>query len=274
MTAIPEKEIPVHNLTSEEFQMSTLRMAGPENFHDVHRHNFFEIIWFREVYGNSRLELDFESYKLENNQICIIAPGQAFNMKLAGEEGYAMAISREIFNEACDIESVLTGGELPFFLDPKNEETCSTIISLMEQEYKGNSRTELLKAYLKAFCIIIGEQINPQEPLQNDRQRIQELIGLIEKHYIVHKETAFYAEKLTISTHHLNDIVRLLRGTTVKKMISQRLILEAKRELSFGALSVKEIAFKLGFNDASYFSRFFKKHTGQNPDCFKNNEKR
>jgi hypothetical protein len=34
--------------TSEEFQMSTLSAAGPENFHDVHRHNFFEIIWFRK----------------------------------------------------------------------------------------------------------------------------------------------------------------------------------------------------------------------------------
>ncbi|PKF75224.1 helix-turn-helix domain-containing protein [Chryseobacterium sp. PMSZPI] len=272
--SIPEKEIPMHHLTSEEFQMSTLSAAGPENFHDVHRHNFFEIIWFREVYEKSRLELDFESYTLENNQICIIAPGQAFNMKVEGEEGYAMAISREIFNEACDIESVLTGGVLPFFLDPKNKRTCSTLISLIEQEYKTTSRTELLKAYLKAFCIIIGEQINPQEPLLNDRQRIQELVGLIEKHYILQKKTGFYAEKLKISTHHLNDIVRLLRGTTVKKMINQRLILEAKRELSFGALTVKEIAFKLGFNDASYFSRFFKKHTGQNPDFFKNNEKR
>jgi hypothetical protein len=54
----------------------------PENFHDVHRHNFFEIIWFMEVHEKSHLELDFESYKLENNQICIIAPGQAFNMKI------------------------------------------------------------------------------------------------------------------------------------------------------------------------------------------------
>lgn len=270
----PEKEIPVHHLTSEKFQMSTLRAAGPENFHDVHRHNFFEIIWFREVYESSYLELDFESYKLENNQICIIAPGQVFNMKINGEDGYAMAISREIFNEVCDIEPVLTGGMLPFYLNPKSEKTCSAIIALMEEEYKGASRTELLKAYLKAFCIIIGEQITPQEPLLNDRQRIQELVGLIEKHYIMHKETGFYAEKLKISTHHLNDIVRLLRGTTVKKMISQRLILEAKRELSFGALTIKEIAFKLGFNDTSYFSRFFKKHTGQNPDYFKNNEKR
>lgn len=271
---VPEKEIPVHHLTSEEFQMSTLVAAGPENFHDVHRHNFFEIIWFRKVHESSCLELDFESHKLQDNQICIIAPGQAFNMKIEGEDGYAMAISREIFTEVCDIDRVLTGGVLPFFLHPENIKTCSTILSLIEQEYKATSRTELLKAYLKAFCIIIGEQINPQEPLLNDRQRIQELVGLIEKHYIVHKETNFYAEKLKLSTHHLNDIVRLLRGTSVKKMINQRLILEAKRELSFGALTVKEIAFKLGFNDASYFSRFFKKHTGQNPDSFKNNEKR
>ncbi|MBV8327013.1 helix-turn-helix domain-containing protein [Chryseobacterium sp.] len=269
MMSSTEKDIPVHHLTSEEFQMSTLTAAGPENFHDVHRHNFFEIIWFREVYENSRLELDFESYKLGNNQICIIAPGQAFNMKIEGEVGYAMAISREIFNEACDIEWVLTGGVLPFFLHSESENVCSAILSLIENEYNGASRTELLKTYLKAFCIIIAEQINPQEPLLHDRQRIQELVGLIEKYYIVHKETGFYAEKLKISTHHLNDIVRLLRGTTVKKMISQRLILEAKRELSFGALTVKEIAFKLGFRDASYFSRFFKKHTGQNPDSFK-----
>nr|WP_315031620.1 helix-turn-helix domain-containing protein [uncultured Chryseobacterium sp.] len=265
----PEKEIPIHHLTSEQFQMSTLRAAGPENFHDVHRHNFFEIIWFREVYENSRLELDFESYKVENNQICIITPGQAFNMKLEGEDGYAMAISREIFNEACDIEWVLTGGVLPFTLDPKNEKTCTAIMSLIEQEYKGASRTELLKTYLKAFCIIITEQINPQEPLLNDRQRIQELVGLIEKNYILHKETGFYADQLKISTHHLNDIVRLSRGTTVKKMTAQRLVLEAKRELSFGALTIKEVGFKLGFSDASYFSRFFKKHTGQSPEEFK-----
>ncbi|MET3034683.1 helix-turn-helix domain-containing protein [Chryseobacterium sp. NRRL B-14859] len=269
MMIIPEKEIPVHHLTSEEFQMSTLTAAGPENFHDVHRHNFFEIIWFREVNENSRLELDFESHQLQNNQICIIAPGQVFNMKIQGEDGYAMAISREIFNEACDIEWILTGGILPFSLDPKNVNTCNTIISLMEQEYKGASRTELLKTYLKAFCLIIAEQINPQESLINDRQRIQELVSLIEKHYISHKDTGFYAEKLKLSTHHLNDIVRLLRGTTVKKMISQRILLEAKRELSFGALTVKEICFKLGFGDASYFSRFFKKHTGMSPEEFK-----
>lgn len=264
-----EKNIPTHHLTTEQFQLMTLETGHPENFNDIHRHNFFEIIWFQKVKENSSLELDFESYSLKNNQICIIAPGQVFNMKLRGEKGYVLAVSREIFKEAYDIESILTGGTIPFLLDEENEATCSTVISLIDKEYNGMSRIDLLKAYLRAFCIIITEQISLQDPSINDRQRIQKLISLIEEHYIAQRDTNFYADQLKISTHHLNDIVRLSRGTTVKKMIAQRLLLEAKRELSFGALTVKEIAFKLGFSDASYFSRFFRKQTGQNPEGFK-----
>lgn len=266
---LSEKNIPIHHLTSEQFQLTTLDTGHPENFNDVHRHNFFEIIWFSHVKENSRLELDFENHDLKNNHICIIAPGQVFNMKLKGEKGYVLAVSREIFKEACDVETILAGGTIPFLLDAGNGETCNTIMSLIEKEYNGESRIDLLKTYLRAFCIIIREQISMQDSSINDRQRIQELVRLIEEYYITERETRFYADQIKISTHHLNDIVRLSRGTTVKKMIAQRLLLEAKRELSFGALTVKEIAFKLGFSDASYFSRFFKKHTGQNPDGFK-----
>ncbi|MBK1896289.1 AraC family transcriptional regulator [Chryseobacterium paridis] len=265
-----EKHIPIHNLTYQEFQFTTLENGHPENFNDVHRHNFFEILWFTQVKEDSHLELDFEHYDIKNNQICIIAPGQVFNMKLRGEKGYVFAISREIFQEVCEIEAILASGIHPFFLDSKNKIICQSIISLLEQEYDGSSRINLLKAYLKAFCIVITEDLTSQEPLISDKQRIQNLVMLIENHYVTEKETRFYAENLNISTHHLNDIVRISRGTTVKKMIAQRLLLEAKRELSFGALTVKEVAFKLGFNDASYFSRFFKKQTGSNPEQFKN----
>ncbi|WP_111954115.1 helix-turn-helix domain-containing protein [Chryseobacterium lathyri] len=264
-----EKNIPTHHLTSEQFQLMTLDTGHPENFNDVHRHNFFEIIWFQKVSENSSLELDFESYSLENNQICIIAPGQVFNMKLRGEKGFVIAVSREIFKEACEIESILTGGTIPFLLDEENKAICSTIISLIEKEYNGTSRIDLLKTYLRAFCIIITEQISFQDPSVNDRLRICQLVSLIEEHYTIEKDTGFYANQIKISAHHLNDIVRHSRGTTVKKMIAQRLLLEAKRELSFGALTIKEIAFKLGFNDASYFSRFFRKQAGQNPESFK-----
>lgn len=264
------KTIPIHNLTFEKFQVMTLENGHPENFHDIHRHNFFEIIWFQETQRNSLLELDFKEYSIQDNHICIIAPGQVFNMKLRGEKGFVFAISREVFQEVSEIEMILESGTQPFFLDSKSSETCQIITELIRQEYQENSRINLIKAYLRAFCIIIAELLTTSDDIGNDKLRIQQLITLIEKHYTTQKDTTFYAEKLSVSNHHLNDIVRVLRGTTVKKMIGQRLLLEAKRELSFGVLTVKEVAFKLGFNDASYFSRFFKKHTGYNPEQFKN----
>lgn len=229
---LSEKNIPVHHLTTEQFQLMTLDTGHPENFNDIHRHNFFEIIWFQKVKENSSLELDFESYSLKNNQICIIAPGQVFNMKLKGEKGYVLAVSREIFREACDIESILTGGTIPFLLDEENEATCSTVISLIEKEYKGMSRIGLLKTYLRAFCIIITEQISLQDPAINDRQRIHQLVSLIEEHYTVEKDTRFYADQIKISTHHLNDIVRHSRGTTVKKMIASAFCWKLKENLA------------------------------------------
>ncbi|WP_312397439.1 helix-turn-helix domain-containing protein [Chryseobacterium sp.] len=263
------KPIPVHNLSYQDFQLTTLENGCAENFNDIHRHNFYEIIWFLETQKDSSLELDFEKYDLIDNQICILAPGQVFNMKLQGERGYVFAISKEIFQEICDVEMVLIDGIKPFQLPLKVKNTCESLVALMEKEYHDEYRMNLLTSYLKSFCIVITGELLSQENISGDKQRIQELIKLIEGHYLVEKETPFYAEKLNISSHHLNDIVRLGRGTTVKKMIAQRLLLEAKRELSFGTCTVKEIAFKLGFNDASYFSRFFKKHIGKSPESFK-----
>lgn len=263
------KPIPIHNLSYQDFQLSTLENGCPENFDDVHRHNFYEILWFLDVKEESALELDFERYHLLSNQICILAPGQVFNMKLQGEKGYVFAISKEIFQEICDAEIILTNGIQPFSLSSHIKNTCDLLITLIWQEYNEGCRMNLIKSYLKAFCIVIAGELMSQEYFSTDKQRIQHLTSLIENHYITEKETGFYAEKLNLTTHHLNDITRLARGTTVKKMIAQRLLLEAKRELSFGAFTVKEIAFKLGFNDASYFSRFFKKHIGCSPEVFK-----
>lgn len=268
-----EKNIPVHNLVSEEFQVSTLEAGHPEKFEDVHRHSFFEIIWFKETHPDSRLEVDFESYPVRDNYICIIAPGQVFKMKLKGEKGHVLAISKDIFREVCDIEMVFINGAKPFLLESPDEAARNILISLIEREYCNDARIDLLKAYLKAFYIVITRCLSIEDTSFRDKQRFQQLVKLVEEYYIVEQNTEFYAKQLKMTAHHLNDIVRVSRATTVKKMITQRLILEAKRELSFGTLTVKEIAFKLGFNDASYFSRFFKKHTSQNPDNFKNNEK-
>lgn len=78
-----------------------------------------------------------------------------------------------------------------------------------------------------------------------------------------------YAELLQISRAHLNNISKKTFGLPVSVIIKERLLTEIKRELLFTNKSVKEICFEMNFSDVSNFIRFFKKHTGSNPNGYR-----
>ncbi len=67
----------------------------------------------------------------------------------------------------------------------------------------------------------------------------------------------------------LNEQLKLHTGKTAQNVVYGLVISEAKRLLIYQDLSIKEVAYELGFNDPFYFSNFFKKHTRQSPKAFK-----
>ncbi|MFY7877156.1 MAG: helix-turn-helix domain-containing protein, partial [Pirellula sp.] len=75
--------------------------------------------------------------------------------------------------------------------------------------------------------------------------------------FLEHRTVQEYADRLAISPGHLNDSVRNACGKSAKDMIQEQLVLEAKRMLYHSNYSIKEIAVHLGFDDPSYFNRFF-----------------
>jgi len=92
---------------------------------------------------------------------------------------------------------------------------------------------------------------------------------LLDRHYRSERAVAFYAGRLGVSETHLNRICRAAFGTSALGAISRRLMLEASRDLTFTVLSVKEIAYSLGFEDPAYFTRFFTRHAGETPTAFR-----
>ncbi|MCY1547485.1 HTH-type transcriptional activator Btr [compost metagenome] len=74
---------------------------------------------------------------------------------------------------------------------------------------------------------------------------------------------------MNLSAYQLNEIVKASVGKTISEIINAQLILEAKRNLLATSAQVKEIAEMLGYDDISYFIRFFKKHTGLSPEAFR-----
>lgn len=78
-----------------------------------------------------------------------------------------------------------------------------------------------------------------------------------------------YAKALNYSLSHLNESVKITTGFPISYWIHQQVVLEAKRLLYYTNMDVKEIAFSLGYEDPTYFSRLFSKVTGISPGAFR-----
>ncbi|RYZ36683.1 MAG: AraC family transcriptional regulator, partial [Sphingobacteriales bacterium] len=92
----------------------------------------------------------------------------------------------------------------------------------------------------------------------------------LEQHFSAVKAPSDYAQRMHLSTAYLNECVRGVTGQPVSQHIQARIILEAMRLLQYSALSVREIAAALGYDDHTYFSRLFSKAAGMSALSFRN----
>ncbi len=89
--------------------------------------------------------------------------------------------------------------------------------------------------------------------------------ALIETHYLQHWSVADYAAALAVTPTHLTRLARAATGRPASRLIEERLVREARRNLAFTNLPVATIAYALGFDDPAYFSRVFARASGGVP---------
>ncbi|RYZ48930.1 MAG: helix-turn-helix domain-containing protein, partial [Sphingobacteriales bacterium] len=144
------------------------------------------------------------------------------------------------------------------------------LFDLIVLENKGASDAQLLLKYTSAFLLhLFRWSDNPFTVKSHEDARMVKLFQLMERHYKDNRTAAFYAAQLGLTPKRINEILRDKAGMTMNQLLSRLLLIEAKRGLYHGVLSIKEIAYHLGFTDPSYFARFFKKQTGVTPEAFR-----
>ena len=94
-------------------------------------------------------------------------------------------------------------------------------------------------------------------------------LRLVEAHYREHLPVETYAARLGISSLQLNQLCRALASQTALQVVHQRLLLEARRNLSYTRMSIGQLSDRLGFSDPTYFARFFKRLSGQTPNAYR-----
>jgi YesN/AraC family two-component response regulator len=135
---------------------------------------------------------------------------------------------------------------------------------------------ELLISYLKIFLITasrVKAQQRPEAQKEIDKNKepsiLQNLKNYIESDYKTKHSAGDYADMLAISSKALAKLTKTHFNKTLTDLISERIVIEAKRELYLTNKSIKEIAYGLGYNDEYYFSRFFKKNADVSPQVYR-----
>jgi AraC-like DNA-binding protein len=102
-----------------------------------------------------------------------------------------------------------------------------------------------------------------------DRRLFYDFRALVERHFMDRWTISDYAARLGCSQPRLNKVCRQLGGEAANSIILSRLCEEAKRQLAFTTAPAASIGYRLGFQEPSYFTRFFKKRTRQTPGDFR-----
>jgi len=272
--AVP-REIPIHELPDKrQFAVYSLNFfKGKHAEYPPHRHNFFEVIWFKKAQGEHYI--DFTRYELSDNTVWFLSPNQIHQTNVDSAEGNLITFTESFLDKDDATNELLESGlfynlvkQPMLHLDAERHAHFDQLFNLMMNEYKQQGHQAILRNYLKNFLLYCGRELGhkPAETLgKSGDERILLLRKIIEENFVGHKEAGFYASTLGITPKRLNELVKKHTGRTISSLIHERVITESKRLLAFSPQSVKEVSYSLGFDDPAYFNRFFKKQTGQTP---------
>lgn len=286
------KTIPVRHIASAQalsssagrFSVRDLQQVlnGKDMVHDLHRHDFYFVLAVQR--GSGIHEIDFVPYPVLDNGVFILRPGQVHKLELtANTTGFLLEFDLSFYQPKNSIAehrwkkaSSKNYCEVEAARFQKLHSYLSNIF--IEHSLKQEGYIEAIKANLDLFFLeYIRQSKNPNTIAKSEKgyiqERFEELVRLLETNIVSMKNVSDYADLLSLSPYQLNSIVKTSVGKTVSDLINDQIILEAKRHLIATPAQVKEIADRLGYEDPSYFIRFFKKQTGQSPDSFRKNFK-
>lgn len=266
------KDFPLHDMGDAFFAMATIENGDEHFFNGVHRHDFYEVLWFTEVKPRQSHYIDFNKYPITGNQVFLLLPDQVHSMDQRDKCGFLMALSKDFFERLIGNEifklfqySTSFSVTIPECRIP----ILNTLMDLIQIEYTEAQRPAILESYLRSWflhCIELQKEAGDVAPRD---LRMQMLIESIETNYRRQRRADFYANELSLSAKRLNELTRESFGKTISQMVNDRLVLEAKREIGYLGKPIKEISYELGFSEPAYFTRFFGKQTGYAPEDFR-----
>ena len=256
--------------------------SGKDMVQDLHRHDFYLLFVFEK--GKGEHIIDFIPYSIDDRSVFFMRPGQVHQLKLnKTSKGFLIQFDRGFYSPN-GISSI------NIFRKVSNKNHCelnsasftklTPIVNNIFEEYKDQQEnfSEFIKSSLDLLFIELARQ--SKEPEKSEKAsdgyaqtQLERFLEILQENFTTKKQVDDYAKMMHLSTYQMNAITKSTLGKNCSDLINDQIILEAKRELLATSTQVNQIADELGYEDVSYFIRFFRKNTGYTPEAFRKNFK-
>jgi AraC-like DNA-binding protein len=232
----------------------------------AHRLNFYQILIITK--GRGIHEVDFQQIAYSENTVIPVAMGQVqrftLNPNLAG---YAILFTPDfLIKENLDYSYLFDFTIFLHTINPISSIANQAVYSLIdemisEQQKKLEFNTiEYQRNLLKNFLIQIERNKRQRTDIvcNDSLELFLKFRKLLEENVNYKIRVVDLCEQLNISEKQLNGSIKQYQNITAKKYIDDRILLEIKRLLVYSTLSIKEIAYEIGFEDPTNFTKYFK----------------
>lgn len=256
--------------------MNTLSV-GVENWTKLHvpyRTAEFRILPITE--GSCRFYFNLMDTFLRAGDVLLLKPGVLCEQNSRQEAFNARVLS---LNDGLPEYNMQTEEFSVIHPDSQGVELADDFFSFIYKiSASGKANSDIIHRMISAFLALIRqyEVVGLTEiaalSLQNNNRNyllLNRFLKLLNKHGCKEHRIAFYASKLSLTPNYLNNIIRKASGQTMSQWINRFLITEAKVALTYDNKSILDISEELGFPNQAFFTKFFKRHTGQTPSEFK-----
>ena len=248
---------------------------------DYHRLKFFILMYVKENQGTHNI--DFNEYNISKGDILFISNNQIqAYQEIQKVKGYTILFTEEFLTKNLSTQDIAAYQRLfnnqlysPKISIPEEMqiEILSIIKALQKEQNQDNDylKEDILRNQLRILLLKCERELNKQSPLI-ESAHFKDFITFqkhVNEQFNKSHNAQYYAEIMNISYKHLNDICKEFTNKTAKTYIDNYIILESKRQLALKDISIKEIAYYLGFEEITNFTKFFKKRTSTTPSNYR-----
>jgi len=255
-----------------------------------HTHDFYSVLVFTK--GKGIIRINNDAYDVSPKTVCLISPDQTHSFEgLEDTEGYIFFFCQDFYIEEFSFVRLLnifsytakTGLNVSSPCISLTDTEYNPIISIIDsvkKEWESNTNDNDSAIVIRSFLNIMLMKLSvfydkrSENTAKSDSIMIHSLAHLVDSYFIQEQHLGFYTSAFNITESQLNDLCHKHFNCGLKKILQNRLMQEARKLLLSSELSIAEIAYKLNFEDNSYFSKVFKSKIGLTPGKFRDMHKR